>query len=234
LSEDSNNSKKKNHDLGKLKSKRGSGKKYLSYLIYLVPIALILLSYGVIVVATGESEPFTIVSGPSMQPTILSGSIEMIAKTPFDKLQVGDVIVFTPLEALLSPETCQSGAPPTLVTDANIPCFVIHRIVNISTNSRGERIVQTRGDNNQYSICGPAGSVLVIDCDINSTMYVGQVILQFPIAGYVTQYPYNVTIATFILLALVGEVYLEKKQQENRSNKTSSSTTDPSNPQNSS
>lgn len=194
-------------------------RKYLSYLIYLVPIALILLGYASVIVITNESEPFTIVSGPSMQPTILSGSIEMIAKTPFAKLQVGDVIVFTPLEALLSPEACQSGAPPTLVTDANIPCFVIHRIVNISTNAEGQRILTTKGDNNQYSICGPAGSILIIDCDINQTMYVGQVMLQFPIAGYVTQYPYNVTIATFILLALVGEVYLEKMQSEKSTTK---------------
>jgi signal peptidase I len=203
--------------------RKSSGRKrYLSYLIYLVPIAIILLGYATVVVVTNESEPFTIVSGPSMQPTILSGSIEMISKTPFDKLQVGDVIVFTPLEALLSPEACQSGAPPTLVTDANIPCFVIHRIVNITTNAQGERILTTKGDNNPYSICGPAGSIDIIDCDINSSMYVGQVILQFPIAGYVTQYPYNVTIATFILLALVGEVYLERKQSTTT---TSSSST---------
>jgi signal peptidase I len=196
-----------------------SARRYLSYLIYLIPIAIILLGYATIVVVTNESEPFTIVSGPSMQPTILSGSIELISKTPFDKLQVGDVIVFTPLEALLSPQACQSGAPPTLVTDANIPCFVIHRIVNISTNPEGQRILTTKGDNNQFSICGPAGSFLIIDCDINQSMYVGQVILQFPIAGYVTQYPYNVSIATFILLALVGEIYLEKKQSEKTDHK---------------
>ncbi len=191
------------------------GRRYLSYLIYLVPIAIILLGYAALIVATGESEPFTIVSGGSMQPTILPGSIEMISKTPFNQLKVGDVIVFTPLEALLSPEACQSGAPPTLVTDANIPCFVIHRIVNISTDAQGERILTTKGDNNQISICGGPGSIVTIDCDINESMYVGQVILQFPIAGYVTQYPYNVTVATLILLALVGEVYLEKRQSGN-------------------
>jgi signal peptidase I len=186
-------------------------RKYLSYLVYLIPVAVILLAYGAIVVATGETEPFTIVSGPSMQPTILSGSIEMIAKTPFNQLRVGEVIVFTPLEALLSPQQCQSGAPPTLIEDANIPCFVIHRIVNITVNAQGQRILTTKGDNNQESICGPSGSLLIIDCDINQSMYVGQVILQFPVAGYVTQYPYNVTLAGFILLALVAEVYFERK-----------------------
>ncbi len=198
-----------------MSSNSRKSRKYLSYLVYLVPIAIILLSYAAIVVATGESEPFTIVSGPSMRPTILPGSIEMIAKTPFDQLRVGDVIVFTPLEALLSPQACQSGAPPTLVTDANIPCFVIHRIVSITTNAQGQRILTTKGDDNSQSICGPAGSIFIIDCDINSSMYVGQVILQFPIAGYVTQYPYNVTIAAFILLALVGEVFLERRQTQN-------------------
>lgn len=186
-------------------------RKYLSYLVYLIPIALIILSYVVIVVATGESEPFTIVSGPSMQPTILSGSIEMLAKTPFDKLQIGDVIVFTPLEALESPQACQSGAPPTLASDAAIPCFVIHRIVNITVTSQGQRILlMTKGDNNEGSICGPGGPI--IDCDINQSMYVGQVILQFPVAGYVTQYPYNVTLMALLILGVVADVYLERKQ----------------------
>jgi signal peptidase I len=187
-------------------------RKYFSYVLYLVPIALIVLGYVVIVVATGESEPFTIVSGPSMQPTIPSGSIEMIAKTPFDKLQVGDVIVFTPLEALLSPQACQSGAPPTLASDANIPCFVVHRIVNITVNSQGQRILlTTKGDNNPGSICSP-GTIYIIDCDINQSMYVGQVILQFPLAGYVTQYPYSVTLIGLLFLAVVADIYLDRRQ----------------------
>jgi signal peptidase I len=204
-------------------AKRGRARRLLGYLVYLVPVVLILLSYAAIVVATNEPEPFTIVSGPSMQPTILPGSIEMISRTPFNDLKVGDVIVFTPIEALLSPEACQSGAPPTLASDAAIPCFVIHRIVNIQRDSSGSIItVTTKGDNNPSSICGPAGSIYIIDCEINSTMYVGQVMLQFPVAGYATQYPYNVTIAGLILFALALEVFFERGAQSGQSKPQSS------------
>jgi signal peptidase I len=185
-------------------------KKYLSYLIYLIPIAIIILGYVAIIAATGEGEPFTIVSGPSMQPTIPSGSIEVIAKTPFDQLKVGDIIVFTPMEALLSPQACQSGAPPTLASDANIPCFVIHRIHKISVNSQGQRILETKGDNNEAPICDQ-NTIFIIDCEINQSMYVGQVVLQFPMAGYITQYPYNVTIASLIILFLIVQFYFERK-----------------------
>ena len=187
-----------------------SKRHYLGYLLYLVPIAIILLSYGAIAVATGESEPFTIVSGPSMQPTILPGSIAVITRIPFQNLQVGDIIVFQPLIALLPGSSCQSGATPTLVTDAAVPCYVIHRIVEITRNAQGQIVtVRTKGDDNTASIRD-------VDFPINASMYVGKVVLQFPIAGYITQYPYNVTIAALILFALFGEIYFERRNEPKR------------------
>ncbi len=196
-------------------NKPSGKKKYIGYLFYLIPIAIILLSYVVVIVVTNEPEPFTIVSGPSMRPTILPGSIAMITKTPFDQLKVGDIIVFTPIIALENPNACQSGAPPTLATDANIPCFVIHRIVAIS-NANGKEILTTSGDNNRQSFdpCNSAAprSIQGVDCDINSSMYVGRVILQLPLAGYATQSPYNFYIIALIILALIVDLYFERGQ----------------------
>lgn len=196
-------------DSRNLERRGGRYRRSLGYLVYLIPIVVILLAYAAVVIATNEPEPFTIVSGPSMQPTIIPGSIEMISDTPFQKLAVGDIIVFKPLLALES-NSCQSGAPPTLASDAAIPCFVVHRIVSITRNQNNQIVsVTTKGDNNPYSIS-------YIDNDINSSMYVGQVVLQFPVAGYATQYPYNVTIAALILLALIAEIYLERKDTKQK------------------
>ena len=68
--------------------------------IYLIPIFAIIAGYGAIIVVTQESYPFTIVTGTSMQPTIMPGTIAVIDRTPFNQLKVGDIIVFTPQIAL--------------------------------------------------------------------------------------------------------------------------------------
>jgi signal peptidase I len=193
---------------------------YLGYLIYLLPIAIIILAYVGIIVVTGESQPFTVVSGPSMQPTILSGTIVMIAKTPFSQLKVNDVIVFTPIAALQG-SSCQSNAPSSLSQDALNPCYVIHRIVNISTNAQGQEILTTSGDHNDISTdpCMPSAprSIQGYDCDINSSMYVGQVVLLFPLLGYLTQRPYNYYLAAVIALILILDLfYFEQRQQRKK------------------
>lgn len=181
--------------------------RYFKYLLYLIPIAVLLLSYVSLIVVTGESYPFTIVTGTSMQPTILPGSVAMIDKIPFNQLKTGDIIVFVPQIALLYP--CDGSPGSTLTSESPVPCYVIHRIVAITTDSHGNRIVETKGDNNPSSI-------LYIDTNINSSMYVGQVVMQFPLAGYITQKPYNEYIALVILGALVGELYFERRMSDRR------------------
>ncbi|MDG6996770.1 MAG: S26 family signal peptidase [Nitrososphaerota archaeon] len=176
--------------------------RYLRLLFYLVPVALLLLGYASITVVTGESYPFTIVTGTSMQPTILPGSVAVIDKVPFDQLKVGEVIVFVPQLALLYP--CDGSPGASLTSESPVPCYVIHRIVAITTDSHGNRIIETKGDNNP-------GSIPYIDTNINSSMYVGEVVMQFPLAGYITEQPYNEYIALVILGALVGELYFERK-----------------------
>jgi len=172
-------------------------------LVYFIPIFAIIAGYGLIVVATQESSPFTIVTGTSMQPTILPGTIALIDKVPFDQLKLGDVIVHTTQLSLESP--CDSSPASTLTGEVSNPCYVIHRIVDIRTDPNGNRIVTTKGDDNSYSIPD-------IDTGINSSMYLGKVILQFPLLGYVTEQPYNEIIAFFIFVALIAELLFERKQ----------------------
>lgn len=177
--------------------------RHLRVLTYFIPIFVIVAGYGVIVLTTQESSPFTIVTGTSMQPTILPGSIALIAKVPFQQLQVGDVIVHTTQDSLLSP--CDSSPATQLTGEVPNPCFVIHRIVSIQTNASGDRIITTKGDDNQISIGG-------IDTGIVQSMYLGKVVLQFPLMGYLTEQPYNEVIALFIFIALIAELLFERRQ----------------------
>ena len=80
--------------------KSKSGNNVVRILIYLLPIFAIIAGYGAIIVVTHETYPFTIVTGTSMQPSIMPGTIAVIDRIPFDQLKVGDVIVFVPQIAL--------------------------------------------------------------------------------------------------------------------------------------
>jgi len=49
------------------------------------------------------------------------------------------------------------------------------------------------------------------DTGINSSMYIGQVVLQFPLVGYATVPPYNEYLAVIILLALAFELLYDRR-----------------------
>ncbi len=193
--------------------KKKSKLRYLRYLIYLSPILAVFVGYAAISVVTNESLPFTIVTGTSMQPTILAGSVAVIDKVPFNQLKIGDVIVFVPL--LAESNACDSGPTPTLTSEAQVPCYVIHRIVSI-TNVNGKMIVTTKGDNN-------VASIPFIDMDINSSMYVGKVVFEIPVAGYVTEAPYNYFIALFIFVLLISEFFWERNAPKDAKTEIASS-----------
>lgn len=170
--------------------------------MYLIPIFAILATYGGIIAVTRETYPFTIVTGTSMQPTILPGTVAVIDKVPFNQLKVGDIIVFVPQVALVL--SCNSAPSSSLTSETQVPCYIIHRIVSITTDSQGQRIVETKGDNNLVSI--PS-----YDTGINSSMYVGQVVLQFPLVGYATVTPYNEYLALLILVVLVAQLLYDRR-----------------------
>ena len=164
-----------------------------------------MIGYGGIILATGESYPFTIVLGHSMTPTILPGSVALIDKVPFNSLQVGDIIVFVPQIALM--ESCNNAPVNSLDSESSVPCFVIHRIHSIVDYQNGTRIITTKGDDNSEPIP-------LIDTDINSSMYIGKVILQIPEAGYITTSPTNEIIAVIILIALAAQLLFERSQNK--------------------
>jgi signal peptidase I len=182
-----------------------SGVNAIRILIYLIPIFAIIAGYGVIIAVTQETFPFTIVTGTSMQPTIMPGTIAVIDRVPFNQLKVGDIIVFVPQIALET--SCNSSPSSSLTQETPVPCYIIHRIVSITTNSQGQRILETKGDNNPISLQG-------YDTDINSSMYVGQVVLQFPLLGYATVQPYNEYLALIILVALVAQLLIDRSQSK--------------------
>jgi signal peptidase I len=182
--------------------KAESGSTVVRILIYILPVLAILTGYGLIIVATHETYPFTIVTGTSMQPTIMPGTVAVIDRVPFDQLKTGDIIVFVPQIALEF--TCNGAPSNSLTSETPVPCYIIHRIVSITTNAQGQRIVETKGDNNPNSLPG-------YDTNINSSMYVGQVILQFPLIGYATVTPYNEYLALLILIVLAAQLLLDRR-----------------------
>ena len=189
--------------------------RFVRYILYFVPVLAIIGGYGLLTLVTQESYPFTIVTGTSMQPTILPGSIALIDKIPFNQLQEGNIIVFAPQLSQMFP--CDSTPASSLTSETSVPCFVIHRIVNIEIDNGDNEIMTTKGDDN------PA-SIPLIDTNISESMYIGKVVLQFPLAGYVTETPYNEYIALIILGALLGELYFERRQTS--ATKTRSTTDD--------
>lgn len=183
-------------------SSHSNERRYLRHLVYLVPVLVIILSYGGIVAATGEPQPFTVVGGPSMQPTILPGSITIIANIPFNQLAKGDIIVFTPQVAEISP--CNGGLSSSVMSEPAVPCYVIHRIASIQHLSDGQVVVTTKGDDNPISYPN-------IDTGVNQSMYLGKVVAQIPLAGYLTVQPYNIYAAILILVALIADLLLERR-----------------------
>jgi signal peptidase I len=194
-----------------MSSKNSSRLRHLRYFLYFVPILAIVGGYGLLTIVTQESYPFTIVTGTSMQPTILPGSVALISKVSFDQLQKGDVIVFAPELSRMFP--CDSTPTSSLTGETSVPCFVIHRIVNIQMADNGSRIMTTKGDAN-------SGSIPLIDTNISESAYIGKVVVQFPLAGYVTETPYNEYIAIVIFGALIGELFFERRGSSKSKNQS--------------
>jgi len=92
-----------------------------------------------------------IMIGNSMSPSIRDNDGMIVdSRFPFDKLNVGDIIVFN------SYGTSNSGQHIT----------IIHRVAQILTDDQGDKIIRTKGDANPASIPG-------IDCPIFQQNYIG-------------------------------------------------------------
>jgi hypothetical protein len=72
------------------------------------------------------------------------------------------------------------------------------------------QVITTKGDANP-------GSISLIDTNITESIYVGKVVLVIPLAGYITEKPYNEYIAFLIIGVLLGELFYERNLSSKRS-----------------
>ena len=109
---------------------------------------ILIISIGLVTSFLSQNSAYKIASG-AMEPILKVNDSVIVDKTvPFDELEIDDIIVF------LRP----SGHDRT----------IIMRVVDITTDSEGEKIIRTKGDNNQASIPGT-------DFPITEKEYIGRV-----------------------------------------------------------
>lgn len=116
--------------------------------------------------------------------------------TDFDELRIGDIIVFKP-----------PGTPPG---GENIR--IVHRIVEISDEVNGERIIKTKGDATNQSI-------RLLDFPIREENYFGKVEYVFPQVGLITNVvkpPMNYVLTGMILGVSAIVIYKEWKKEKRR------------------
>ncbi|MGC2383757.1 MAG: signal peptidase I [Nitrososphaeraceae archaeon] len=141
-------------------------------------------------VVLGTYNPFYTVASGSMIPALNVNDFVVVSNViPFSKLKVGDIIVFSSVGSLIPGERHET---------------VVHRIVRITTMSRGDEIIRTKGDANSRSIP-------LIDYPIRKQNYVGKVIYVFPKLGLITKLtnpPTNYFIMAGVIILIV--VYYTK------------------------
>jgi signal peptidase len=145
-----------------------------------------IVSIGVIIIwailhfifPTGN--PFYIVSSGSMIPALNVNDILVVGDgSAFNDLRVGDIIVFH--------------------RPAGEDKIIVHRVSEIQTDSRGERVIMTKGDANPESIPGT-------DFPIRLKNYIGKVKFVIPSIGMIPKIlspPVN-----YILIGIVITVLL--------------------------
>ncbi len=165
--------------------------------------SVLILYYG----ALSLNDPFSVVYGDSMEPTLSKGDIVILEHVPASQLKVGDIIVFrSPIYNNLT--SCD-------VKKMLIPCYVIHRIVKIeeTNGSTPSILLETKGDNNLYpepgaDCVGP--SILNCTPAINQNDVLGIVVFRLPALGvfaFAAAPPYNyLLILGLIALVIVAEV----------------------------
>jgi signal peptidase I len=145
-----------------------SNKKIATILVATSAASLFLLIF---LMFEGNHELY-IVTSHSMVPSLNPGDAAVISRDKFDhsafaQLKRGDIIVF------------EVSLP--LSKSENDTRTVVHRIVEIETDSGGKRIISTKGDANPSSIQG-------VDYYITEDSYVGKVIYVGPYVGLLMMY----------------------------------------------
>ena len=129
-------------------------------------------SFLLIILSFEGNHELYIVTSNSMVPSLNPGDAAIISRddtehSAFAQLKRSDIIIFEVSSPLSKSE--------------NDTRTVVHRIVDIETDSGGKRIISTKGDANPYSIKG-------VDYHITEDSYVGKVIYNAPYLGLLLMY----------------------------------------------
>jgi signal peptidase I len=154
-----------------------------SNLIALALVSLVLMPAYIYAQTPPTDNSTYIMIGNSMSRSIRDNDGMVVdSRFPFDKLNVGDIIVFS------SYGTTNSGQHIT----------IIHRVAQIITDDQGDRIIRTKGDANPGSIPG-------IDYPVFQQNYIGKVISVIPqLANNEVANGPSPANNEFLILAVVG------------------------------
>lgn len=153
-----------------------------SNLITLALVSLVLMPAFIYAQTPPTDNSTYMMIGNSMSPSIHDNDGMVVdSRFPFDKLNVGDIIVFS------SYGTTNSGQHIT----------IIHRIAQIITDDQGDRIIRTKGDANPGSIPG-------IDYPVFQQNYIGKVISVIPLANDEVANGSRTANNDFLILAAIG------------------------------
>jgi signal peptidase I len=119
-----------------------------------------------------QNHELYIVTSNSMVPTLIPGDAVVISHddidhSAFDQLKKGDIIIFE-----ISSTTSKSKEGKRTI---------VHRIQEIDIDSKGKRVVSTKGDANPSSLRG-------VDYHITEDSYVGKVVNVGPYLGLFLMY----------------------------------------------
>jgi signal peptidase I len=156
----------------------------------------VVIIWGVLHFIFPTGNPFYIVSSGSMIPTLNVNDILVVGDGgSFSDLRVGDIIVFH--------------------RPAGEDRVIVHRVSEIQTDSRGERVVTTKGDANPASIPGT-------DFPIRETNFIGKVKFVIPALGMIPKIlspPVNYVIIAIIIATLfVTKLRYSSKDKQERGN----------------
>jgi signal peptidase I len=162
---------------------------YKNLVFIVIPIIILGLAITVILNIT-QNNKFYVVFSDSMVPNINTGDIVVVAKedgsrSSFANLKIADVIVFL---------------PPSQ-TNSEAGRLVVHRVVEIETDSDGSRLIRTKGDANAHSI-------QALDYPITEQNYIGKVSHVIPHLGPLLMY-FDLIVRVFVhplLYIIIGVI----------------------------
>ena len=125
--------------------------------LILSPLLGALLLWGLMILVLGTTQPFYVVKGNSMEPTLRDGDLVVVKKVEPSEVEPGDIIVFY-----------KPGSKSEII---------IHRVIQ-KAERRGEVYFRTKGDNNDS-----ADPWLVPEEDLIGVVVGGSRPLKLPLLG---------------------------------------------------